>query len=201
VAASNRCWRDQLTGRDCPTRGPVSGASDATHECPQQNALTATRVRAVPPEHRDLRASGGSGQLSGAGWPGWQMKNVLISVVAAPTCFVRSRSAVAIEVAALRHQLAVYQNSAVRPRLKTADRVFWRWLSRAWSGWRNVLVLDDAPHVLHASQRIRDFGASIPTATTDGASSRAADQEASGTGDLVGCFGPPSAPGARLGIA
>ena len=84
--------------------------------------------------------SGAPGPARRSKLAGLAMKNVLISVVAALTCFVRSRAAVAIEVAALRHQLAVYQNSGVRPRIKTADRVFWSWLSKAWSGWRDVLV-------------------------------------------------------------
>jgi putative transposase len=44
------------------------------------------------------------------------------------------------EILALRHQLAVYQRTCSRPRLKPADRVLWAWLSRAWPGWREALV-------------------------------------------------------------
>jgi hypothetical protein len=53
----------------------------------------------------------------------------------------RSRLSLQIEVLALRHPLAVYQRTAIRPRLKPADRILWAWLSRAWSGWREALVI------------------------------------------------------------
>jgi putative transposase len=53
----------------------------------------------------------------------------------------RSRLSLQIEVLALRHQLAVHQRTAARPRLKPADRILWAWLSRAWSGWREALVI------------------------------------------------------------
>jgi hypothetical protein len=48
--------------------------------------------------------------------------------------------ALQVEILALRHQLAVYQRTGRRPRLGPADRILWAWLSRAWSGWRDVLV-------------------------------------------------------------
>ena len=53
----------------------------------------------------------------------------------------RSRAALELEILALRHQLAVYQRTCKRPRLKPADRILWSWLSRLWSGWRNVIVI------------------------------------------------------------
>ncbi|MBM3318566.1 MAG: integrase, partial [Candidatus Eisenbacteria bacterium] len=46
-----------------------------------------------------------------------------------------------VEILALRHQLAVYQRTAARPKLRPADRILWAWLSRAWSGWREALVI------------------------------------------------------------
>ncbi len=46
----------------------------------------------------------------------------------------RSRLAMQAEIFALRHQLAVYQRTAARPRLKPTDRLLWAWLSRVWSG-------------------------------------------------------------------
>jgi hypothetical protein len=52
----------------------------------------------------------------------------------------RSRASLHLEILALRHQLAVLQGGGRRPRLKPADRLLWVWLSRAWSGWEDVLV-------------------------------------------------------------
>ena len=42
---------------------------------------------------------------------------------------LRSRASLQLEVLALRHQLAVYQRSVKRPRLKPADRLLWVWPS------------------------------------------------------------------------
>src|SRR4029453_13439845 len=46
-----------------------------------------------------------------------------------------SSAAVSLENVALRHQLAVLQRSARRPRLRRRDRIFWLWLARLWGGW------------------------------------------------------------------
>jgi putative transposase len=46
-----------------------------------------------------------------------------------------------LENVALRHQLSVLLRQKKRPRLRSFDRIFWVWLSRIWSGWRNSLVI------------------------------------------------------------
>jgi putative transposase len=53
----------------------------------------------------------------------------------------RSRTALQIELLALRHQLTVLQQSVKRPRLTATDRWLWAWLSQAWSEWRSALVI------------------------------------------------------------
>jgi putative transposase len=53
---------------------------------------------------------------------------------------LRSRLSRQMEIVALRHQLAIYQRMTGRPRVRPADRVFWAWLSRHWSRWREVLI-------------------------------------------------------------
>jgi transposase InsO family protein len=52
----------------------------------------------------------------------------------------RSRLSLHLEHLALRHQLAVYQRSVPRPRLRATDRLCWAWLSRLWSGWQQALA-------------------------------------------------------------
>jgi len=47
----------------------------------------------------------------------------------------------AVENLTLRQQLAVYNRSSKRPRLRPRDRVFWVWLSRLWHDWRSTLVI------------------------------------------------------------
>ena len=47
-----------------------------------------------------------------------------------------------MEILALRHQLGVLHRSARKhPRLTSADRMLWAWLSRVWSDWRSSLVI------------------------------------------------------------
>jgi putative transposase len=66
---------------------------------------------------------------------------ILRAAVAFVHGFFWSRLSMQIEILALRHQLAVYQRTCARPRLKSTDRILWVWLSRAWPNWREALVI------------------------------------------------------------
>ncbi len=55
--------------------------------------------------------------------------------------FILGRAAAAVEILALRQQVAVYKQSVKRPRLRPRDRVFWVLLSRFWPNWRSVLAI------------------------------------------------------------
>ncbi len=57
-------------------------------------------------------------------------------------------AAVTLENAALRHQLAILQQSVARPRFRPRDRICWVWLSRFWAGWRSSLVIVQPATVL-----------------------------------------------------
>ncbi|MCK4292384.1 MAG: helix-turn-helix domain-containing protein [Planctomycetes bacterium] len=54
--------------------------------------------------------------------------------------FVNRRSLI-LENLALRHQLAVQQRTAKRPKLQNRDRFFWAWLSRIWPAWKSALII------------------------------------------------------------
>jgi putative transposase len=72
---------------------------------------------------------------------------------------VRARTALHLEILALRHQLQVLQRSH-RPRLRLAnvDRWLWAWLSTAWTEWRTALVIvKPATVVAWHRQRFRLF--------------------------------------------
>src|SRR3954447_15174917 len=60
----------------------------------------------------------------------------------------RSRTALQIEILALRHQLNVLQRSVKRPRLSATDRWLWAWLSRRWPERRRALVIVEADTVI-----------------------------------------------------
>jgi transposase InsO family protein len=49
-------------------------------------------------------------------------------------CF-RSRTALQLEILALRHQIGVLQRSVKRPKLTSADRLLWAWLCSVWPDW------------------------------------------------------------------
>jgi putative transposase len=52
-----------------------------------------------------------------------------------------TRSQLALENLALRHQLAVLRRPVARPRLRPWDRLFWACLSRCWAGWKDALLI------------------------------------------------------------
>ena len=59
-----------------------------------------------------------------------------------PQCFLaffRSRAEQAIIELALRQQLPTYAQTGPKPRITPADRVFWVFLSRLWSSWKETL--------------------------------------------------------------
>jgi hypothetical protein len=82
----------------------------------------------------------------------------MLPVISASLAFVvglfRSRASLCLEHLALRHQLAVYQQTIARPRLRSTDRVLWTCLSRLWPGWREAVAFVQ-PHTVIAWQRQR----------------------------------------------
>jgi hypothetical protein len=62
------------------------------------------------------------------------MLPVMAALLAFLGALLRSRRSLALQVLALQHQVAVYQQTVHRPRLRSSDRLFWAWLSRLWPG-------------------------------------------------------------------
>ena len=54
---------------------------------------------------------------------------------------LRTHRALVLENLALRHQLAVLQRAAPRPRLRTSDRLFWVLLAQLWRGWADAVSM------------------------------------------------------------
>jgi len=65
----------------------------------------------------------------------------ILSILAASGVFFRSRSDTALEVLALRRQVAVLKRKRPRPPLNSLDRLFWTTLHHLWSRWADVLVI------------------------------------------------------------
>ena len=82
------------------------------------------------------------------------MKTLVTALLVFLSTLFRSRATPQLEIVALRHQLTVYRRTTQRPRIQPADRLFWSWLSRCWSGWRSSLVFVQ-PRTVIAWQRKR----------------------------------------------
>ena len=65
----------------------------------------------------------------------------ILSMLAVVRVFLRSRGDTALEVLALRQQVAVLQRKRPRPVLNSLDRLFWTTLRRIWSRWSDTLVI------------------------------------------------------------
>jgi putative transposase len=65
----------------------------------------------------------------------------ILSILAVIRVFFRSRRDTALEILALRQQLAVLKRKRPRPPLCSLDRLFWTMLRRCWSRWAEVLVI------------------------------------------------------------
>lgn len=65
----------------------------------------------------------------------------ILCILAVIRVFFKSRSDIALEVLALRQQVAVLKRKRPRPALNSRDRFFWTALRRCWSRWSDVLVI------------------------------------------------------------
>jgi hypothetical protein len=69
------------------------------------------------------------------------VSDLILSLLAGLCVFVRSRADLALEIVALRQQIAVLRRKRPRPQLNSRDRLFWTALRRLWPGWNQVLVI------------------------------------------------------------
>ena len=97
------------------------------------------------------------------------MPPVVSTLLAFMAALFRSHTSLRLEHLALRHQLAMYQQSVHRPQLRPTDRLFWAWLSRLWSGWQAVLALVQPGTVIAwQRQRFHDHWRQLSQQSTPG---------------------------------
>jgi putative transposase len=97
------------------------------------------------------------------------MLRIVRTLLAFLATLLRSRISLQLEIVAVRHQLAVYQRSIRRPRIRPADRILWCWISRHWSKWRAVLVFVQPETVIAwQRKRFREHWARISRKATPG---------------------------------
>jgi hypothetical protein len=112
---------------------------------------------------------------------------------------VRSHRALVLENLALRHQLAVLQRTAPRPRLRRFDRLFWALLSRLWHDWAEAVVIVQPENSARGSHELRNLVStttSVQDSTTSvppsalGAVSKSSRTGGSGAGSSEAQRGP-----------
>ena len=69
------------------------------------------------------------------------MGTLLSALLAFLWAALRSRTTLALEYAALRQQLTIYQRTQRHVRLRCKDRLVWILLRRLWSGWERFLLV------------------------------------------------------------
>ena len=69
------------------------------------------------------------------------MAEFILSILAAVRVFFRSRQDTALEILALRQQVAALKRKRPRPQLNRLDRFFWTALHRVWPRWADALVI------------------------------------------------------------
>ena len=70
----------------------------------------------------------------------------------------RSRLSLQLEIAALHHQLSLYQRAQRRPAIASSDRLLWSVLARLWRGWRGALfIVQPRTVILWQRKRFRDY--------------------------------------------
>jgi putative transposase len=100
------------------------------------------------------------------------MPSIILTLLAFVASLFRSRASLCLENLAFRHQLAVYQQTVHRPRLRATDRLFWAWLSRLWSAWHAALAFVQPRTVIAViawqRQRFRDHWRQLSRRGTPG---------------------------------
>ena len=73
---------------------------------------------------------------------GWfVLVELILSCLAALRAFLQTRGDSALEILALRQQLAVLKRKRPRPQLNRLDRIFWKAIHQCWSRWAEVLII------------------------------------------------------------
>jgi len=97
------------------------------------------------------------------------MPPLVYAILSALGALFRSQCSLRVENVALRHQLAVYQRTVRRPRIRPEDRIAWSWLSRHSAAWRAVLVfVQPATVIAWQRKRFRDHWARLSSARKPG---------------------------------
>ena len=85
------------------------------------------------------------------------------------TSSLRTRLLLQLEIAALRHQLSLYQVKGQRPRIAPVDRLLWSVVARLWSGWRRALFFVQPRTVTTwQKRRFREYWRALSQSTRPG---------------------------------
>ena len=81
------------------------------------------------------------------------MLNAILSLFRMIPMILGGYGQVALENLALREQLAIFQRSVPRPKIRPTDRLFWVCLRKVWKEWKSALVIVRPETVLDWQRR------------------------------------------------
>src|SRR5438128_7633160 len=81
------------------------------------------------------------------------MLNAILSLFRMILLILGGYEQVALENIALREQLAIFQRSVRRPKIRPTDRLFWVCLRKVWKEWKSALVIVRPETVLDWQRR------------------------------------------------
>ena len=81
------------------------------------------------------------------------MLNAILSLFRMILLILGGYEQVALENLALREQLAIFQRSVRRPKIRPTDRLFWVCLRKVWKEWKSALVIVRPETVLDWQRR------------------------------------------------
>jgi len=88
----------------------------------------------------------------------------LVALAAAFLAFFRQRTALQLEILALRHQLGVLHRSVKWPKLTAAYRFLRVWLSAVWTDWQPSSILIKPATVIGWHRKGFPYGPKIGSA-------------------------------------
>jgi len=99
------------------------------------------------------------------------MLRLIQFILSLVTTSVRSRLSLQAENAALRNQLLLFRKSGQRPRIRSADRLLWCFLSKFLAGWRAALYFVQPRTVTTwQKKRFRDYWRALSQSAKPGRS-------------------------------
>jgi len=83
------------------------------------------------------------------------MFNAILCIFRVTLMVLAGSEQIALENLALRQQMAIFQRTVRRPKIRSMDRLFWICLRKMWKDWKSALVIVQPETVLGWQRKSR----------------------------------------------